>query len=257
MNMHTEIEKPATFDVLGLDISVTSLPRATQTILDWQQDDIGRFVCVRDVHGVMLSLDNPTLFALHSDAAMITPDGMPLVALGRMAGLDVNRTCGADLMEHVIESGQKNGLKHYFYGGKPGVAEALRENFTTKFPDAKIVGTHCPAFHDIPDSERLEIIKTIKDSGADVVWVGLSTPKQEFWMHRNFAFLPATLIGVGAAFDFHTGAVKRAPVWMQRSGLEWSHRLFSEPKRLWRRYLILAPRFVGKVLMQNIFGKTK
>lgn len=237
-------DEPGSYDVLGVPVTVTSLPDATDCILRWKEDGIGRFVCIRDVHGVMRAVDEPRLMDLHGEAAMVTPDGMPLVALGRWRGLPVQRTCGPDLIAHLAEAGQSSGLRHYLYGGAPGVAERLASEFRKRFTDIQIVGVECPPFRPPTDREAEETRARISDSGADVVWVGLSTPKQEFWMQSNYRHLSATLIGVGAAFDFHTGRVKRAPVWMQRTGLEWLHRLVSEPRRLWRRYLILAPRFV-------------
>ncbi len=246
-----------TFDVLGLDVAITNLERAAHTILGWANDNTGRFVCVRDVHGVMLSVKSPRLRQLHKSAAMITPDGMPLVFLGRLAGHDIGRACGADLMEKLIEIGQNPGIKHYFFGGKPGVAELLVEKFEKTCPKAKIVGIECPPFREFTPAESVAIIDRITKSKADILWVGMSTPKQEYWMESVFKKLPATLIGVGAAFDFHAGQVRRAPKWMQKSGLEWLHRLASEPRRLWRRYLILAPKFVWLVVSQKLkHGKT-
>ena len=234
----------ASYDVLGVPVSITSLSRASRAIHDWAHDDIGRFVCIRDVHGIMQAQDNEALRLLHQDAAMVTPDGMPLVWLGKRAGHDVERTCGPDLIDHVLKDSVVSGLKHYFYGGKPGIAEQLKQTFVEKYPGLQVVGTSTPPFRALEPEELKAVALEIAQTGADVVWVGLSTPKQEFLMRDLAKLLPNTLIGVGAAFDFHTGAVKRAPMWMRRSGLEWLYRLASEPARLWRRYLIMAPRFV-------------
>lgn len=232
------------YDVLGLQISLTSLARASRAIHQWAGDDRGRFVCIRDVHGVMQALADPQLLALHHEAAMITPDGMPLVWLGKRRGLPVERTCGPDLIEQVLRDSEQSGLKHYFYGGKPGIARKLKDRFVAKYPALEVVGTETPGFHVPDDDELKDLADRIRSSRADIVWIGLSTPKQEFLMQRLTPLVSATLIGVGAAFDFHTGAVRRAPEWMQRRGLEWSYRLASEPRRLWRRYLIMAPKFV-------------
>jgi N-acetylglucosaminyldiphosphoundecaprenol N-acetyl-beta-D-mannosaminyltransferase len=182
---------------------------------------------------------------------MITPDGMPLVWLGRRVGHPVERTCGPDLMEKVLADTARTGLRHYLYGGKPGVAERLKARVEARFPGISIVGVETPPFEPLTADEFLAVAGRIRGTRADVVWIGISTPKQEFLMRDLARLVPATLIGVGAAFDFHSGAIRRAPRWMQKSGLEWLHRLISEPKRLWRRYLVLAPRFVWLLLTRK------
>lgn len=212
---------------------------------------MGRFVCVRDVHGVMLAQHDPELMALHHAAAMVTPDGMPLAVIGRLRGLPVRKTSGADLMALVMDIGRQHGLRHYFYGGAPGVAEQLKHVCETLYPGVSIVGLQCPPFREQTAAEVEATRTAILACGAQLVWVGLSTPKQEKWMKAYAPLLPATLLGVGAAFDFHTGRVRRAPRWMQQSGLEWLHRLSSEPRRLWYRYLVLAPQFLYLILTHS------
>jgi len=232
------------FKILGIAISATSLDRAADQLETWSEDKLGRFVCIRDTPSLVHAQDDPEFKALHTQASMVTPDGSPLALVGWLRGYDVSRTCGPDLFELMMSRAQANGLKHYFYGGKDGVADQLKVRMEERYPGVQIVGTECPPFRRPTPQEESETIERIVESGADIVWVGLSSPKQEFWMARNRDRLPCTLIGVGAAFDFHSGEVERAPRWMQKSMLEWAHRLYSEPKRLWRRYLILAPRFV-------------
>ncbi len=251
------MKAPETYDVLGVPMSVTSLESAAELIELWAGDEVGRFVCVRDVASLMTIISDPDLAPIHHDASMITPDGMPLVLLGRLRGLPVTRTCGPDLFDLVMRRSQTSGLRHYFYGGKEGVAERLAEVFRHKYPGIQIVGWECPPFRPPTPEEDRATAQRIVESGADVVWVGISSPKQEVWMHRLRQHLPQTLVGVGAAFDFHAGLVQRAPIWMQRSGLEWAHRLASEPQRLWRRYLLLAPRFLLLATRQLLFGASK
>jgi N-acetylglucosaminyldiphosphoundecaprenol N-acetyl-beta-D-mannosaminyltransferase len=236
-------------------VSATSLDQACDAIESWAADRQGRFVCVRDVHGVMKSLDNVELQHAHRDADMITPDGMPLVVLGKMRGKAISRTAGADLMEALISRSPDSGLKHYFYGGHDGVADRLKAVFERRYPGLRVVGTECPPFREPTADEKAQTIRNIVESGADVVWVGVSTPKQDIWMQKHRDLLPATLIGVGAAFDFHTDRVARAPRWMRDHGLEWLRRLCSEPRRLWRRYLILAPKFALLTLRDIMLGK--
>lgn len=236
------------YDVLGIPLSVTTLYEAAQHIEQWAQDDQGRFVCVRDVSSLMAMVDDPALVDLHYEASMVTPDGVPLVVVGKLRGLPVSRTCGPDLLDLVCARSLESGLKHYFYGGKEGVAQKLARVLSSKYPGLIIAGYECPPFRALTDEEDAAVVARIKNSGADVVWIGISSPKQDVWMREHYKRLPQTLIGVGAAFDFHSGEVKRAPRWMQKSGLEWLHRLNSEPRRLWRRYLVLSPKFVLRIV---------
>ncbi|WP_353227982.1 WecB/TagA/CpsF family glycosyltransferase [Novosphingobium sp.] len=237
-----------TYSVLGVPVTITNPEHAVQTVEGWARDKIGRFVCIRDVPSLVVISEDPDLRDLHHEAAMITPDGMPIAVVGKLRGLPVKRTCGADLMERLASRSAHTGVSSYFYGGKEGVAERLAEGFARRFPGFKVAGFECPPFRALTADEDRAVIERIKASGADVVWVGISSPKQDVWMRDHYKLLPQTLIGVGAAFDFHTGAVKRAPKWMQMLMLEWSYRLMSEPRRLWRRYLVLAPRFVWKCI---------
>jgi N-acetylglucosaminyldiphosphoundecaprenol N-acetyl-beta-D-mannosaminyltransferase len=237
----------ASYDVLGIPVTITSLEKAGETIRRWSEDDRGRFVCMRDVHGVMLAQDDHHLLNIHRRADMVAPDGMPLVLLGWLKGLPVSRACGPDLMGHICARSAQWGLKHYFYGGTPDVAAELARKLSVQFPGLSIVGIESPPFRRPTPEEDAETVQRIKDSGADIVWVGLSTPKQERWMSEHAHMLPATLIGVGAAFDFHAGTRSRAPMWMQKLAFEWLYRLLLEPRRLWRRYLVLAPQFTFRI----------
>jgi N-acetylglucosaminyldiphosphoundecaprenol N-acetyl-beta-D-mannosaminyltransferase len=242
------------FPVLGVPITVTSLEQAAASVTQWAGDDKARFVFVRDIFGLMQAVDNPELFELHRHASMVTPDGMPLVWLGKLAKRPVSRTCGADLMDLLIRQSGTTGVRHYFYGGKPGIAEQLRDRFLERYPGAHIVGVDTPPFRPLTPDELAAAGKAMNDVNADVVWIGISSPKQE-WLMRDLApHVRSTMLGVGAAFDFHTGAVKRAPKWMQDNGLEWAWRLGSEPGRLWKRYLITAPRFVFRLARDGLKG---
>ncbi len=241
----------ACFDVLGTGISVITPGGAVATLLAWAQDDIGRYVCIRDAHGVMLARRDPELARIHREAAMVTPDGMPLAILGKLRNLPVERTCGPDLMLDMFAASQGGQVRHYLHGGGDGVAQELAARLTERFPGASIAGIETPPFRPIEDGELRDLAARIDASGADLVWVGLSTPKQEKLMHRLAPLVRATLIGVGAAFDLHAGHMERAPRWMQRLCLEGVYRLFKEPRRLWRRYLLLAPQFLALALIQH------
>jgi N-acetylglucosaminyldiphosphoundecaprenol N-acetyl-beta-D-mannosaminyltransferase len=240
--------------ILGVPISLVDLKTAVSAILLWTQNREANYVCERDVHGLMISLRDPALMDIHRAAGMVSPDGMPLVWLTRWRSkFPVTRVCGADLVDALCNEGQSRGLRHYFYGGKPGVAEAMIGNLKAKYPSLAIAGFDTPPFRPLTPVEDTAAVDAINQSGAQIVWVGLNTPKQEYWMRDHVGRIGgATLIGVGAAFDFHSGAVTRAPAWMQKSGLEWLHRLLSEPRRLWRRYLVMAPAFVLKIIGEEI-----
>lgn len=241
----TAAEVPAT-RVLGVPISTINMPVAIRTILEWVTARNSQYVCVRDVHGIMRAQEDSALMDIHNGAGLITPDGMPLVWIMQARGYkSTGRVCGADLVAALCHASQELPVRHYFYGGKPGVAERMAAELLQRFPALSVAGTSTPPFRPLSRAEDSEATNEINATKPDIVWVGLSTPKQEYWMRDHVGRIPgATLIGVGAAFDFYAGDVKRAPRWMHRSGFEWLHRLISEPRRLWRRYLILAPKFI-------------
>jgi N-acetylglucosaminyldiphosphoundecaprenol N-acetyl-beta-D-mannosaminyltransferase len=222
----------------------------TLAIIDgWIANEERHYVCITGVHGVMESQRDEALRAIHNEAGMVTPDGMPLVWLSRLYGLKhVDRVYGPDLMLALC---QQSGYRHYFYGGAEGVPERLAERLTQRFPGLQVVGTHSPPFRPLTEEEDKRIIEEINALAPDVVWIGLSTPKQERWMAAHLGKLQVpVMIGVGAAFDFHAGLVKQAPRWMQRSGFEWLFRLMAEPQRLWRRYFTNNPLFIALILGQ-------
>ena len=239
-------------NILGVGVSAIDMALALDAIDGWIEDRSSTFVCIRDVHGIMASQHDEAYRAIHSRAGMVTPDGMPVVWAARMMGYrHVRKVSGTDLMAAMCERSISRGHRHFLYGGAPGVAEGLAAALEQRFPGVRIVGTHCPPFRPLTEEEDSDIVRLIDESGADIIWVGLGSPKQERWMDEHVGRISApVLIGVGAAFDFLGGNVKRAPVWMQRSGLEWLHRLASEPRRLWRRYLAVTPRFIPLALMQ-------
>jgi N-acetylglucosaminyldiphosphoundecaprenol N-acetyl-beta-D-mannosaminyltransferase len=231
-----------TVDILGVPVSRTTIPAAVAAIFSAIRSGKSQYVCVRDVHGIMHAVEHPEMMEIQRRAAIVTPDGMPLVIVARRRGYnDIERVCGADLMEAVCAASQAPGFKHFFYGGKEGVAELLIERLRARYPGLQVAGHYCPPFRSLTTAEDKAATAMIRASGADIVWVGISTPKQEYWMRDHVSQLPGvTLLGVGAAFDFHAGIIKRAPVIMRRLSLEWLHRLGSEPRRLWRRYLIMV-----------------
>jgi N-acetylglucosaminyldiphosphoundecaprenol N-acetyl-beta-D-mannosaminyltransferase len=239
-------------NVLGVGVSAINMAQALETIEGWISRGDRRYVCVSGVHGIMESQADPVLRDIHNSAGLVTPDGMPLVWLSRMYGHEhVERVYGPDLMLALCARSESRGYRHFLYGGAGGVPVLLTARLRQRFPRLNIVGSYSPPFRPLSEEEDAEVVRMMNESGADIVWVGLSTPKQERWMREHVGRLDAAvLIGVGAAFDFHAGVKKQAPRWMQRNGLEWLFRLGSEPRRLWKRYLVNNPRFIYGVLLQ-------
>ena len=248
----SELAHPSRFTVLGVPISVVNMTRAVDQIGVWIKGSEARYVCAVDVHNVMRAQELPQHMQALRGAAMNMPDGQPVATLGRLLGHDVSRVCGPDLLSAVCERSTTESWRHYFYGGADGVAEDLARRLGERYPGLVVAGIDCPPFRPLSDDEETAAVERMRAAQPDIVWVGLGCPKQEMWMQTHAAMLEhGVLIGIGAAFDFHTGRVSRAPLWMREHGLEWLHRLASEPRRLWRRYLVLAPKFVGRCIAEH------
>lgn len=241
-------------NVLGVGVSAINMAMALEIIEGWIARRERHYVCVTGVHGVMESQRDRRLRRIHNQAGLVTPDGMPLVWLSRLKGhRHVARVYGPDLMLTLCERSVARGYRHFFYGGAEGVPEQLVANLRRRFPGLQVVGIYSPPFRPLTPEEDEQVVQMINQAAPDIVWVGLSTPKQERWMATHIGRVKApVLIGVGAAFDFLAGRKRQAPRWMQRSGLEWLFRLLTEPRRLWRRYLINNPLFVLLVLAQAL-----
>ena len=239
-------------NVLGVGISVLNLGNALTAIADAVRERRQGYICVTGVHGVMEAQDDANFKKILNDAFLCTPDGMPMVWAGKLNGhAEMSRVYGPDLLLDVCAWSETSGAKHFFYGGADGVAELLAQKLKLKFPKLKIVGTFTPPFRALNADEENKLREQVAAARPDIFWVGLSTPKQEKFMAEFLPKLDATLmIGVGAAFDFHSGRVKQAPRWMQRSGLEWLYRLCSEPRRLAKRYFKNNPLFMLKFFGQ-------
>jgi N-acetylglucosaminyldiphosphoundecaprenol N-acetyl-beta-D-mannosaminyltransferase len=241
-------------NILGVGVSAINMEIALRTIEGWISRQETHYVCVTGVHGVMESCRDDELRRIHNAAGLVTPDGMPLVWLSRMMGFgQVERVYGPDLMLAVCERSAAKGYRHFFYGGAKGVAERLISRLQSRIPGLLLAGNYSPPFRALSPAEDAAVVKRINAAEPDIVWVGISTPKQERWMAQHRSRLNApVLIGVGAAFDFHAGIKRQAPCWMQKNGLEWLFRLAAEPRRLWRRYLTNNPAFLWLMLLQLI-----
>ncbi|WP_454762123.1 WecB/TagA/CpsF family glycosyltransferase [Caulobacter segnis] len=246
-----------TFSVLGTDVAITSPVGVCEQIEAWVAERRSSSICFSDVHSIVKAHDDPRMKAALADADMVCPDGHPVAWVGRwLHRVPAKRTCGPDTLVNFAARSPQSGVKHYFYGGAPGVAEALAADLKIRFPGIRVVGLDSPPMRPLTHEEDAKAVAEILAAEADVVWIGLGAPKQEIWMMEHKARLPGlVLLGIGAAFDFQTGRVRRAPRWMQKCSLEWLYRAFSEPKRLGMRYAQTIPRFLqllsGQVLSRR------
>ena len=256
MTMATDVsveksEAPS-FLVLGVRVNAVQIPDAIRILESWiQSRKRAKYVAVTGMHGVSEAQKDEAFKRALDEADLIVPDGMPLVWLGRLRGFTMlrRRVYGPELMETFCrETGPK--YRHFFYGGAPGVADMLAKVEKERY-GIQIAGTYCPPFRPLTSEEEIEVQSIINQASTDVLWVGLSTPKQEAWMnkYRDQLSVPV-MLGVGAAFDLNTGRLKQAPGWMRENGLEWFFRLVAEPRRLWRRYIINGSGFVWNVFLE-------
>lgn len=248
-------------NVLGVGISPLNLDLA-QEILFAGADEPEKqgFVTITGVHGVVESQFDEELKKIHNRSFLTTPDGMPMVWMGRWNGFShMDRVYGPELMLEVVEQSAKSAHQHYFFGGAEGVADELQEKLEARFPGLQVVGTMCPPFRALTDDEEEELHDELQRLKPHFFWVGLSTPKQEKFMHGFLSKYPELtknwphgliMIGVGAAFDFHSGKIRQAPRWIQRSGFEWLFRVFMDPKRLWKRYAKSNSYFIRHIIPQ-------
>jgi len=235
------------FSVLGVGVNPVQISDVIALMQDWiAQHCACQTIAVTGMHGIMEAHHDRTFKNILNSSSLVVPDGMPIVWLARLKGHGLKRRVyGPELMTAFCEISANKGYRHFLYGGAPGVAEKLAEDLTNLFPGLVIAGTFSPPFRPLTDEEDEEVIRQISAARPDVLWVGLSTPKQESWMdaHHHRLNIPV-LVGVGAAFDIHSGRKKQAPAWMREHGLEWFFRLVQEPRRLWRRYVVYGSEFI-------------
>jgi len=231
--------------VVGTPISLTTYSDATRCILDWSKSCESRYVCVANVHMLMEVQDSLDFGRVVRSADLVTPDGMPLVWMMRLKGHpEQQRVYGPTLMLHVLEAAQRESVAVGFFGSSPKVVQRLISEMYGRFPQLRVTYSFSPPFRETSSPEDAEIIRQINGSFTRILFVGLGCPKQEKWMARHQGRINAVMIGVGAAFDFHAGVRRQAPLWMQKIGMEWFYRLATEPGRLWQRYLYHNPRFL-------------
>jgi N-acetylglucosaminyldiphosphoundecaprenol N-acetyl-beta-D-mannosaminyltransferase len=197
------------------------------------------YVCAASAHGVLESRQDACVARAFSEASIVIPDGRPMVWVARMQGKRaIRQVTGPDLMAAIIAGEEFAGCSHFFYGGKPGVAQDLADAWMKRFPGTRVAGTYTPPFRDLTSEEEAELVQRLNRLEPDFIWIGISAPRQELLMRRLLPHLRhGLLFGVGAAFDFHTGRIRQCAPWIKRVGFQWLHRLMQDPRRLWRRNL--------------------
>jgi N-acetylglucosaminyldiphosphoundecaprenol N-acetyl-beta-D-mannosaminyltransferase len=228
-----------TFNILCVPFHCIEYSQVMQQIVRWHSNGQCRAISFVNPHSVMVSLNDPDMAKALRQSSIILSDGIGIVLASRILGCSlIHRVTGPACMLKLCEWSQYYGYSHFFYGGAEGVVEKLAENLKEKYPRLKIAGTHCPPFRDLTPEEEQDVIRKINSCKPDIVWVGLGAPKQEIWINRHLDKIKTTaMIGVGAAFDFHSGKKKWAPKWIRDLGIEWLYRFLQEPRRMWRRTL--------------------
>jgi N-acetylglucosaminyldiphosphoundecaprenol N-acetyl-beta-D-mannosaminyltransferase len=239
-------------NVLGLAIDAVNMEQALVRVEEDLRLRRKGYVCLAGVHGVMECKRDPALARIFANAALAAPDGMPTVWVGRHQGhAKMERVAGPDLMLEVIRRPEFRGYTHFLCGGKEGVAEELRDQLRARHPGIQIVGTYTPPFGPMSSAQEEDFLSTINGAHPDIVWIGISTPKQERFMDHYLPLVDTTLMfAVGAAFDFHTGRIADCSDWIKRAGLQWFNRLLQDPKHLWKRYLRNNPPFLFYIFLQ-------
>jgi len=235
-------------EILGVRVDATNYERATEQILAWASSGSSRYVSLCTVNQIMEARDSPGFAQVMHEADLVTSDGMPLVWLLKRLGIpQAMRVYGPDLMPRVLHAAAQRDIPVGFYGGSATVLDGLVKLASRNFPKLHVTYAESPPFREVTPEEDERSMRDLIASGTRILFVGIGSPKQELWMHAHRGRLRCVMIGVGAAFDFLTGAKPQAPLWMRRTGLEWFFRLSTEPSRLWRRYLLQNPRFIALV----------
>ena len=251
---------PEKQQIVNIGISRTSYAEVVALCRAWSEErktsppPRARYICVASVHGVILAHDDPHIARILNEADIATPDGMPLVwAMRSFGSPHQQRVYGPTLMLELCREAARIGQRIFLYGGREDILALLTGRLRERFPGLSIAGSYSPPFRPLTAAEDARVRQLILHADPDLIFVGIGTPKQERWMSEHRACFPGvTMIGVGAAFDFHAGRTRQAPAWMQRNGLEWLFRLAVEPARLWKRYLLITPRFLPLWAMQKL-----
>ncbi len=254
MNYKHSVDKSSipTVNILGVKIAAINM----EWLLDFTKKNVkklsGDYICVSNVHTTVTSYEDATYRDVQNGGIMAIPDGGPLSSVGRRRGaVNMQRTTGPSYMGEVLKMSAEYGWRHYFYGSTPETLEKLKSVLEKTYPGVQIVGMYSPPFRPMSEDEDQAIIDEINAARPDFLWVGLGAPKQEKWMSAHQGKVRGLMVGVGAAFDYFAGNIKRAPGWMQKSNLEWLYRLIQDPRRLFKRYFITNTKFIWNAVFRG------
>lgn len=243
--INSEIKNTNTYNILGVNVSVTDMNDTVAKIRGHIDAWRGEYICVANVHTTVMAHDNEDYKTVQNSSVMVLPDGGPLSSLMRRRGIsEASRVTGPDLMKEILRISPEYGWSHFFYGSSEETLQALTNNLSKNYPETKIVGMISPPYRELSDEEDSAFVMQINEACPDFVWVGLGAPKQEIWMAKHRGKINGLMIGVGAAFDYEAGNIKRAPMFMQRANLEWLYRLMQDPVRLFKRYFVTNSKFL-------------
>lgn len=238
-----------TCNIMGVNIAAINMEWLKQYLKENLQDLKGDYICVSNVHTTVTSYEDENYRNIQNNALMAIPDGGPLSSIGRKRGFSsMDRTAGPSLMEEIFKD---KGYTHYFYGSTDETLVSLEKKLKEKYHNIKIVGMYSPPFRKLTKEEDEKVIEKINDCNPDFVWIGLGAPKQEIWMAEHQGKVNGLMVGVGAGFDYFAGNIKRAPLWMQKSNLEWLYRLIQDPKRLFNRYFVTNTKFIWHAVIKG------
>ena len=239
--------------VVGSYIDAVDYGDCLNRIFDWAERHESRYACLCNAHSVVTARKDPDFHRILNEADLALPDGAPVAwRLGALGYPGQSRIAGSELMWKCCARAAGSGVSIFLYGSRPETLRRLSARLAHEFPRLKIAGCYSPPFRPLTPAEDAQVAEAINDSGAGIVFVSLGCPKQETWMAEHRGRISAVMVGVGAAFEFHAGTMKRAPRWMQDTGLEWLHRLISEPRRLWRRYFVTNTLFLAFLLAESL-----
>ena len=239
--------------VFGVDYTIASISGAVLFVKDHIQELRGKYICFSNVHTTVMARENKDYRDVLNSAAFVFADGNPIAKRQRKSGYHgAERVAGPDFMEQMFKATSDGKISHYFYGSKDSTLESLKEHLKDNYPQINIVGMYSPPFRKQTMEEDLCDIDRINSSGADIIWVGLGAPKQEKWMKAHEGVVNGVMMGVGAGFDFHAGTIKRSPKWIQKIGFEWLFRLFQDPRRLIKRYLVTNTKYLYYSILEKV-----
>ena len=239
-------------NIMGVNIAAINMEWLVKYLNENLADIKGDYICVSNVHTTVTSYEDASYCAVQNGGLMAIPDGGPLSTVGRKRGYKkMTRTTGPSLMGEIFSISAEKGYRHYFYGSKEETLKILNQKLTEKYPGIQIAGMYSPPFRPLIEEEDKAVIERINETKPDFVWVGLGAPKQEKWMAAHQGKIDGLMLGVGAGFDYYAENIKRAPMWMQKSNLEWVYRLMQDPKRLFKRYWSTNTKFIWNAMIRG------